>query len=306
MKGQRMHDHDEAQGRRPTMTRRRLLQSAGVAAATIGAGGALAACGENDQQAQVATNTDARNLPAPPPTQQPLMCVVTAFFTRSEVETVEAIAARMIPGDANDPGAREACVPAYIDRKLATFETFATPTYFKAPFAKPVPHPTGPQPGARKTILVQAKELPRYGFQGDSTPQDFYRKGLATLDKVSKQTYSARFADLPEKTQTKLLADMEDGKVGGFKEAKAFFKMVLEDVYEGMFSDPMYGGNRDLAGWKLVGYPGAQRAYTEYELMHGPQHKRVQGLRDMPAMNPGVPQPHVILPLAGTRRTKDG
>lgn len=97
---------------------------------------------------------------------------------------------------------------------------------------------------------------------------------------------------------------MEDGKVAGFKKSKDFFKMVLEDVYEGMFSDPVYGGNRDLAGWKLVGYPGAQRAYTEYELIHGPQHKRVQGLRDMPAMNPGVPQDHASLPLAGTRRTE--
>ena len=42
--------------------------------------------------------------------------------------------------------------------------------------------------------------------------------------------------------------------------------MVLEDTYEGMFSDPLYGGNRDYAGWKLVGYPGAQRAYTAHEL----------------------------------------
>ena len=50
---------------------------------------------------------------------------------------------------------------------------------------------------------------------------------------------------------------MEDGKVAGFKKSKDFFKMVLEDVYEGMFSDPVYGGNRDLAGWKLVGYPGS-------------------------------------------------
>jgi len=47
-----------------------------------------------------------------------------------------------------------------------------------------------------------------------------------------------------------------------------------------------------------------QRAYTAYELEHGPQHKRVQGLRDMPAMNPGVPQPNAILPLAGTRQTE--
>jgi gluconate 2-dehydrogenase gamma chain len=296
-------ENDNAQTRSSTLTRRRLLQGAGLAAASLGAGGALVACGE-ERQAQVATNTDATNLPAPPPTQQPQNLVVTSFFTRREAETVEAMAARLIPGDETDPGAREASVPAYIDGKLASFQSFATPTYFKPPFAKPVNRPTGPQPGARASILVEAKELPRYGFQGSSTPQDSYRKGLANLDKVSKKKYGARFTDLPEKTQTQLLADMEDGKVAGFKDSKSFFKMVLEDVYEGMFSDPLYGGNRDLAGWKLVGYPGAQRAYTEHELMHGPQHKRVQSLRDMPAMNPGVPQEHVILPLAGTRRTE--
>lgn len=287
------------------LTRRRLVQRAGIAAATVGMGGALAACGEDEQTtSQVATNVDATNLPAPPPTQQPINCVVTSFFTHDEAETMDAIAARLIPGSAADPGAREACVPAYIDHKLASFESFSTPTYFRPPFAKPVKHATGPQPHATEAILVDAKELPRYGFQGSTTPQDAYRKGLASLDKVSGKRHGRHFAELDEATQTKLLADLEDGKVAGFKKSKDFFAMILEDVYEGMFSDPVYGGNRDLAGWKLVGYPGAQRAYTAYELEHGPQHKHVQGLRDMPAMNPGVPQPHAILPLAGTRQTE--
>ena len=153
-------------------------------------------------------------------------------------------------------------MPAYIDHKLASFESFSTPTYFRPPFAKPVKHSAGPQPHANGAILVEAKELPRYGFQGSTTPQDAYRKGLATLDKVAKKKHGHRFINLDEPTQTKLLADLEDGKVAAFKKSKDFFKMVLEDVYEGMFSDPVYGGNRDLAGWKLVGYPGAQRAYN--------------------------------------------
>jgi gluconate 2-dehydrogenase gamma chain len=298
-------DLNERQESKRTLTRKRLLQRAGVVAASVGVGGALAACGEDERTtAQVATNVDATNLPAPPPTQQPINCVVTAFFTHDEAVTMDAIVARLIPGTSDDPGAREACVPAYIDHKLASFESFSTPTYFKAPFAKPVRHSTGPQPGANGAILVEAKELPRYGFQGSTTPQDAYRTGLATLDKAAKKLHGNHFSKLDEATQTKLLADLEDGKVAAFKKSKDFFQMVLEDVYEGMFSDPVYGGNRDLAGWKLVGYPGAQRAYTAFELMNGPQHKRVQGLRDMPAMNPGVPQPHAVLPLSGTRQTE--
>jgi gluconate 2-dehydrogenase gamma chain len=296
---------DDQPGPERKLTRRRLVQRAGIVAASVGMGGALAACGENEQTtAQVATNVDATNFPAPPPTQQPINCMVTSFFTHEEAEAVDAIAARLIPGSADDPGAREACVPAYIDHKLASFESFSTPTYFRPPFAKPVKHATGPQPNATGAILVDAKELPRYGFQGSTTPQDAYRKGLATLDKVTRKQHGNRFVELDEPTQTKLLADLEDGKVAGFGKSKDFFQMILEDVYEGMFSDPVYGGNRDLAGWKLVDYPGAQRAYTAYELRHGPQHKRVQGLRDMPPMNPGVPQEHAILPLAGTRQTE--
>jgi gluconate 2-dehydrogenase gamma chain len=77
-------------------------------------------------------------------------------------------------------------------------------------------------------------------------------------------------------------------------------------VAEGAFADPMYGGNRNMAGWALIGYPGAQRAYTPHELKHGPQHKRRQGLRQMMAENPGQPQPHVFLPIMGTRQTSMG
>jgi hypothetical protein len=41
---------------------------------------------------------------------------------------------------------------------------------------------------------------------------------------------------------------------------------LRNDTIEGMFGDPMYGGNRDLVGWTLIGYPGAQRQYTPEEM----------------------------------------
>jgi hypothetical protein len=84
-----------------------------------------------------------------------------------------------------------------------------------------------------------------------------------------------------------------------------FFSTVLGDTYDGMFADPVYGGNRDYVGWDLIGYLGAQRAWTAKELTHGPNpSRRVQGLRDMPPMNPGSPAKHVILPISGTSRTE--
>ena len=72
-----------------------------------------------------------------------------------------------------------------------------------------------------------------------------------------------------------------------------------------MFADPVYGGNRDYVGWDLIGYPGAQRAWTAREMTHGPNpNRRVQGLREMPPMHPGSPAQHVILPISGTERTE--
>jgi gluconate 2-dehydrogenase gamma chain len=295
--GQRSDEPNEEHRR---LTRRRLLKEAGVAAAALGVGGGLSACGANETAAPVPTDTNAVEFPPLPPNSLSY-CSVMSFFTGDEGRTVDAIVSRLIPGDASDPGAHEAGVAAYIDTKLASCRSFATPTYFDPPFAKPVGYPPGPQEHAAKTILVQGSELPRYGFQSSSTPQEAYRKGLVALDRFTRKHHGDRFARLTAVRQDAVLEVLEAGLAAGFPEAKGFFKLVLQDTYEGMFSDPVYGGNRGYAGWKLVGYPGAQRAYTPDELQHGPRHKRVQALKDMPPMNPGVPQDHVILPVAGTR-----
>lgn len=327
------------QGR--VLTRGTLVRRAGLAVAALG----LAGCGASEHREVVSSDVDASHLPFTPPSQAPLNCHIFSFFTPPEARTVDAITARLIPGDASDPGAREACVTAYIDQKLARFASFATPTYFQPPFAKPVDStPAGPQAGARKQIRVAKSDLPRYGFQASLTPQQSYRRGLAQLDRYTRAVHSLPFADLPEPLQDDVLStlekanpsppavarkleDMADPKQA-LKAAKAkhdkelaspeqkrlasffvkpsaygFFSMVQDDANEGFLADPIYGGNRDFAGWKLVGYPGAQRGYTPYELTHGPHDRVVQGLAQMPPMNPGVPQKHVILPLAGTRRT---
>ncbi len=42
----------------------------------------------------------------------------------------------------------------------------------------------------------------------------------------------------------------------------ALFAAVREHTIEGMFCDPMYGGNKNFVGWRLVGFPGAQWGYS--------------------------------------------
>jgi gluconate 2-dehydrogenase gamma chain len=43
----------------------------------------------------------------------------------------------------------------------------------------------------------------------------------------------------------------------------------MQNTVEGFFSDPLYGGNKDMAGWKLIGFPGARYDYRPYVSRHG-------------------------------------
>jgi gluconate 2-dehydrogenase gamma chain len=326
---------DERTETKSGLTRSTLLRRAGLAAGALGVAG-LAGCGGDDgpanRAALLAPDTDATELGWAPPRRPPLDCTLLSFFTPDEARTVEAITARFVPGTPEDPGAREACVTGYIDRKLAVYRAFSTPTYVHPPFAKPVDHGRpGPQEHATDTILVAKSELPRYGFQSSQTPQETYRAGLDELDRLMRAEHGAPFVDLDEATQDGVLSLMEafgplsPDKAKAKKQLAAqssppgkamarvfvkptpygFFSTVLGDTYDGMFADPVYGGNRDYAGWRLIGYPGAQRAWTPRELKRGPNPARtVQGLRDMPAMHPGNPEAHVILPISGTARTE--
>jgi len=301
-----MDEHTTNDGLR--LTRRRLLLAAGGAAAAAGLA-SLPGCGESDDTAELqseiaSADTDAPQLRDAPhaPAQAPLNCQILGFFTFAEALAVEAFTARLIPGSPDDPGAREACVTHFIDRKLSEFDSFATTTYFQPPFAAPAEgRPEGFDDG---TIYVSKADLPRYGFQSDLTPQRAYRLGLAELDRYSRAKHGAPFVDLAEETQDAILTLLEADALESFAKPGGgdFFAMLQQDTNEGMFADPLYGGNRDFVGWKLIGYPGAQRAYTPEELKKGPNRRRVQGLLDMPPMHAGRPEDHVILPIAGTRR----
>ena len=48
-----------------------------------------------------------------------------------------------------------------------------------------------------------------------------------------------------------------------------FFASLLEITTEGFFCDPMYGGNKDMVGWRLIGFPGAYASYYDLVDQHG-------------------------------------
>ena len=124
------------------------------------------------------------------------------------------------------------------------------------------------KPGANETGVLNYIDLALAGAYSDL--QDFYRRGLAQLDAYCRKTHSTSFQHLNAAQQDEVLAALDEGKAKGFTwpTAQDFFNIVRTHTMEGMFADPLYGGNKDFAGWRLVGFPGAQAMFTPTDLQN--------------------------------------
>ena len=122
------------------------------------------------------------------------------------------------------------------------------------------------KPGARDADVLNYLDLALAGAYQDQ--QDFYRRGLAQLEAYCRKTYNQAFARLAPAQQDEVIGALEQGKASEFTfpTAQAFFNTLRTHTMEGMFADPAYGGNKDFAGWKLVGFPGAQLFYTQADM----------------------------------------
>jgi gluconate 2-dehydrogenase gamma chain len=167
------------------------------------------------------------------------------FFTADEAATVEAIVDRLIPPDDHGPGAKDAGCAVYLDRQLAGPFGRSEGLYMRPPFLK---------------------ALPTQGYQDADAPAARYRKGLAAIAAYVKDNFAGKaFQNLAPADQDKVLTDVEKGtaKLGDVNGA-SFFSLLLSGTQEGFFADPIYGGNRDMVGWKLVGFPGARYDYRDW------------------------------------------
>ena len=169
------------------------------------------------------------------------------FLTPDEVATVEAIVERFIPADHLSVGGKEAGCAIFIDRQLAGSFGKSDHLYRKPPFAK---------------------GLPTQGYQGELTPSGRYRDGLRALNDAARSTHGKVFAQLSPADQDAMLHDMESGKLdlklAGGLATRVFFELLLQNTMEGFFADPLYGGNKDMASWKMIGFPGARYDYRDY------------------------------------------
>lgn len=239
---------------------------------------------------------------------------ILRFFTPHEARTVEAFTARLLPGTPEDPGAREAGVVFYIDGLMSYPDGFGEPVYRQPPFAAVYEGDEPPgdpeQISPEGVIWVPAGDIERYGYQSIYTPREDMRMGLAALDRFANEEYEDDFADLSEEEQDEIImtmleeAEEETALEKAFTPLTpiAFFKAMMLYTNQGMFADPLYGGNRNMVGWRLVGYPGAQRAYSPNEIqVEGIGLRREPwSMANLPPFNPGQPVEAAINPVTGT------
>ena len=175
------------------------------------------------------------NTPATPGTQ--------AYFTNEERAFVDAAVSRLIPADELGPGAKEAGVTFFIDRQLSGPYGRAETWYMQGPWHE----------GSKQQ-----------GYQLKLTPAELYRAAIQDVDAHCRKAFGNKsFAELDAGSQDKVLKGLEAGDVKlGRVPAKQFFDMLWENTQQGFLADPMYGGNRDFAGWKLIGFPGPRYNYV--------------------------------------------
>ena len=123
------------------------------------------------------------------------------------------------------------------------------------------------KPGATDAGVLNYVDLALAGAYADQ--QDFYRRGLTQLDAHCRAAHGKPFRSLAAAQQDEVIDALQHGKSTAFSwpTAQAFFNTVRRHTLEGMFADPIYGGNKDFAGWRLVGFPGAQMMFTEQDML---------------------------------------
>jgi len=200
--------------------------------------------------------TIAQGMPWNPGTARPPLPVRPGpwmFFTADEAALVEAAVDRLIPLDDRGPGGKDAGCAVFIDRQLAGPYGRSEGLYMKPPF----------MPGA-----------PTQGDQLPDAPAARYRSGLKALADYVKGAFGGKsFPQLSAQEQDRVLTGLEAGSIA-LKDVDGvqFFSLLLQNTHEGFFADPIYGGNRDMAGWKLIGFPGARYDYRDWVERHNQRY----------------------------------
>lgn len=212
--------------RAPSPSRRKLFKS--LSLVPLAAAGIAGCARETDKPAEPAQRRE----------YQP------AFFNPAEWAFIVAACERLIPPDNVGPSASQAGVAEFIDRHMQTPYASGDIWYMQGPF-------------------IEA--APQFGYQGRLPVRDILRVGMKSIDAHCQKQSGKSFAQLGTTDQESLLRTAEAGKLQLDNiSAKEFFSQLLAETRMGYFCDPKHGGNKNMAAWKMIGYPGMRADYTNW------------------------------------------
>ncbi|OJH18230.1 dehydrogenase [Bacillus obstructivus] len=224
-----------------SLSRRRFIKNTGYVVGGVAVGGVVGSLlpfgnrkneKESTKNNQKVAGTNAENF------NQALM-----YFTQEQFNIVNAATERIFPEDDNGPGAKALGVAFFIDHQLAGEWGFNGREYMQPPFYH----------GEK----VQ-------GYQGRLKRREIFDIALQEIQNHSMDKYKKRFVELSGDEQDAVLKDFEEDKVKITTiSPSGFFSMLRSATLEGVYSDPLYGGNINMNGWKMRDYPGNQMAYAE-------------------------------------------
>ena len=230
-----MSDEEKNNLEETSNSRRNFLKNSGLALGGLVVGGAVGGLIVGNES-EKDTDKDAAQVSNP---NEALM-----FFYPDEFQTTVAASERIFPADDSGPGAAELNAAIYIDHQLDSQWGVNARDYRMGPWYKPE------------------------SIQGDQVRllrKDLFRLGLKRLDAYSNEKFKKDFVDLEDNEQDDVLADFEKGEAGSISGTSSaeFFKLLQKLTMEGVYADPMYGGNNKMVGWSMRKYPGTRMNYVE-------------------------------------------
>jgi hypothetical protein len=178
------------------------------------------------------------------------------FLTPHQAAVLDAATRRLIPGPQDcpvefGPGAHEANVVNYLDRMLSVFDVTPADVHAGGPWSN--------RAGGSQDFMATFVPLNRaqaYAWQQRLTQlRNQYASGIALLDQLAGGDFTA----VKGVRQDLILVQGQ---------ATAFTNTLFGHTIEAMYSNPEYGGNANLVGWKDIKYPGDSqpRGYTAAEV----------------------------------------
>lgn len=154
-----------------------------------------------------------------------------------EAACVEALVNLMCPADSLTPNGVDCGLHVFIDRQLAGAWGRGDQLYRQGPW----------RPGK-----------PQHGYQSPLTPEEHFKAGLAMLRREAEQRTGKAIDQLDAPRLDALLQDAAAGRMDNDRYALgAWFNDLFYPLFvQACFADPIYGGNRDKAFWRAVGFPG--------------------------------------------------